>query len=401
MKSLSQFLMIDLTHMLSGPYGTMLLSDMGMRTIKVEPPQRGEGTRKLLASSEAYARAGMGAYFMTLNRGKRSVSIDLKQPEGVTLFYELVRHADVVFDNFSPGVTQKLGIDHASLAEVNPRIVTCSVTGFGHTGPGRDRPAFDMVAQGMGGGMSITGMPDGEPTRAGIPIGDLGGGVFGALGTLAALHEREQTGRGRHVDVSMLDCQISMLNYMATMYFLSGKNPGREGNGHFVHVPYNTFRTKTRHIIIAVIFDSFWPKLVELLGSPALEDEDFLTQPGRLANKAFIEREIEKVLVERDAEYWLEALAERRIPCAPVNDFEHALSDPQVLARQMVVDVPLPDGSSVKMPGNPVKLSNGEEAAEAYGAPPELGEHTDDVLSEMLGVDGSRLADLRAKGIIG
>jgi crotonobetainyl-CoA:carnitine CoA-transferase CaiB-like acyl-CoA transferase len=399
MKSLSHFLMIDLTHMLSGPYGTMLLSDMGMRTIKVEPPGRGEGTRQLLAASATYARAGMGAYFMTLNRGKRSVSIDLKQPEGLDLFYELVRHADVVFDNFSPGVTEKLGIDHASLAAVNPRIVTCSVTGFGHTGPGRDRPAFDMVAQGMGGGMSITGMPDGEPTRAGIPIGDLGGGMFGALGTLAALHERAQTGRGRHVDVSMLDGQISMLNYMATMYFLSGQNPGREGNGHFVHVPYNTFRTKTRHIIIAVIFDSFWPKLVELLGAPALEDDAFLTQPGRLANKTFIEHEIEKVLVTRDAEFWLAALAERRIPCAPVNDFEHALSDPQVLARRMVVDVPLPDGSSVRMPGNPVKLSD-EAEADAPGAPPGLGEHTDDVLAEMLGLDESRLAALREKGVI-
>ncbi|MCG8357496.1 MAG: CoA transferase [Kiloniellales bacterium] len=398
MKPLSHFLMLDLTHMLSGPYGTMLLTDMGMRTIKVEPPGRGEGTRKLLSASAEYARDGMGAYFMTLNRSKQSVCIDLKQTEGRDLFYELVERADVVFDNFSPGVTERLGIDHESLARINPRIVTCAVTGFGQTGPNPNRPAFDMVAQGMGGGMSITGMPGGEPTRAGIPIGDLGGGIFGALGTLAALHEREKTGRGRHVDISMLDCQISLLNYMATMHFLSGKSPGPEGNGHFVHVPYNTFRTKTRHIIIAVIFDSFWPKLLEVLGNPALDREDFLEQPGRLAQRAFIEAEIEKVLVTRDAEHWLEALSRQRIPCAPVNDFEHALTDPQVLARNMVVDVPMPGGQPVSMPGNPVKLGAGSD--DGFVAPPRRGEHSEEVFTTLLGMKQDRLASLRERGVI-
>ena len=398
MKPLSHFLMLDLTHMLAGPYGTMLLSDLGMRTIKVEPPGRGEGTRKLLCASAEYARAGMGAYFMTLNRNKESVCIGLKETEGRDLFYELVRHADVVFDNFSPGVTTRLGIDHDSLARINPRIVTCAVTGFGQTGPNPNRPAFDMVAQGIGGGMSITGMPGGEPTRAGIPIGDLGGGVFGAIGTLAALHAREKTGRGRHVDISMLDCQISLLNYMATMHFLSGKNPGPEGNGHFVHVPYNTFRTKTRHIIIAVIYDSFWPKLLEVLDNPALDREDFLEQPGRLAERAFIEAEVEKVLVSRDAEYWLEALSSKRIPSAPVNDFGHALSDPQVLARNMVVDVPMPDGETVSMPGNPVKLGAGSD--EEFAPPPKRGEHSDAVFTTLLGMGRERVASLRARGVI-
>ncbi|MCG8544812.1 MAG: CoA transferase, partial [Alphaproteobacteria bacterium] len=232
MKPLSHFLMLDLTHMLAGPYGTMLLSDLGMRTIKVEPPGRGEGTRKLLSASAEYARDGMGAYFMTLNRNKESVCIDLKETEGRNLFYELVRHADVVFDNFSPGVTKRLGIDHDSLIRINPRVVTCGVTGFGQTGPNANRPAFDMVAQGMGGGMSITSTTESGPMRSGIPIGDLGGGVFGALGVLSAVAAREQTGRGQHVDISMLDAQISLLNYMATMYFLSGREPQGEGNGH-------------------------------------------------------------------------------------------------------------------------------------------------------------------------
>ena len=222
MKPLDGVLMIDLTHMLSGPYGAMLLTDLGTRTIKVEPPGRGEATRTLLARSPEYSRQGMGAYFLTLNRGKESICIDLKSETGLEVFYDLVRKADVVFDNFGAGVTRRLKVDHESLSAINPRIITCTVTGFGETGPNPHRPAFDQVVQGMGGGMSITGFKDGPPVRAGIPIGDLGGGVFGAIGVLSALFERSQTGRGRHIDVSMLDAQISLLNYMATMHLMSG-----------------------------------------------------------------------------------------------------------------------------------------------------------------------------------
>lgn len=237
MNCLSGLVMLDLTHMLSGPYGAMILSDLGMRTIKVEPPGTGEGTRQLLAGSDLYARQGMGAYYLTLNRNKESVCIDLKSDEGRQVFYDLVRKADVVLDNFSVGVTRRLGIDHDTLAAINPRIVTCSITGFGETGPDIHRPAFDQVVQGMGGGMSITGREGGEPLRAGIPIGDLGGGVFGVIGVLSALMERERTGQGKHVDIAMLDVQISLLNYMATMYLMSGVLPEPLGNSHFVHVP--------------------------------------------------------------------------------------------------------------------------------------------------------------------
>src|SRR5690606_3181329 len=232
----------------SGPYGTMLLADLGARTIKVEPPGTGDGTRRLLETDPGYSRDGMGAYYLTLNRNKQSVCIDLKSETGKEVFLDLVRHADVVYDNFSVGVPKRLGIDHASLAKVNPRIITCSVTGFGETGPETQRPAFDQVVQAMGGGMSITGTPDTGPTRSGIPIGDLGGGVFGTVGSLAALAERERTGRGRHIDVSMLDVQISLLNYMATMCLMSGHVPQGIGNGHFVHVPYNSYPTADGHI---------------------------------------------------------------------------------------------------------------------------------------------------------
>nr|WP_316641588.1 CoA transferase [uncultured Roseateles sp.] len=398
MKSLADVVVLDLTHMLSGPYGAMLLTDLGARTIKVEPPGKGEGTRQLLAQSSEYSRQGMGAYFLTLNRNKESVCVDLKSDEGRAVFYDLVRQADVVIDNFSVGVTRRLRIDHDTLAAINPRIVTCSISGFGETGPETARPAFDQVVQGMGGGMSITGTEDSGPVRSGIPIGDLGGGVFGAMGVLAALVSRNITGVGKHVDVSMLDVQISLLNYMATMYLMSGNVPGRLGNGHFVHVPYNTYRTQTNHIIIACIGDAFFEQLLTVLNSPALRDERYLKQPARLADMALIDSVIEAELLTGTADHWLARLRAARIPCAPVNSFEQALDDPQILARNMVVDVTLQSGEVVRMPGNPIKFAG--EPEQAFTAPPLIGEHTDAVLRELLHYPGQRLAELREKGVI-
>jgi len=398
MKSLHGIRLLDLTHMLSGPYGAMLLADMGADTIKVEPPAAGEGTRKLLAKNPRFSLKGMGAYFLTLNRNKRSVCIDLKSEEGRELFYGLVRESDVVMDNFSAGVTDRLKIDHETLAAINPRIITCSVTGFGSAGPDPHRPAFDQVIQGMGGGMSITGEPGGRPLRAGIPIGDLSGGMFAAMGVLSAVVARQQTGRGQHVDISMLDCQISMLNYMATMYSLSGENPKPLGNGHFVHVPYNTFDTATQPIIIAVIFDSFWENLVEIVGIPEFRNEKYLTQQGRFDDRDFINSRLQEELLTRSADEWIALLKEMRIPVAPVNNFEQALSDPQIRYRNMVVNVSHPEGGSTEMPGNPVKLS--ETYEDSYAPPPLLGQHTDEVLGGLLGLDGGRLEELRAKSVI-
>jgi len=399
MKPLSHLVMLDLTHMLSGPFATMVLADLGVRTIKVEPPGKGEATRRLLADSADYAVDGMGAYFLTLGRNKESICLDLKADEGREVFYALAEKADIVFDNFSPGVTERLGIGHETLAARNPRIVTCSVTGFGQTGPGRDRTAFDMVAQGMGGGMSITGTEESGPMRAGIPIGDLGGGMFGIIGVLTALIERDRTGRGRHVDISMLDGQIALLNYMATMYFLSGKVPGPEGNGHFTHVPYNTFRTTGRHLILAVVTDAQWQALIKALGLPELDEPRYAHAPGRLAGRTHIEGEVQAVLEKESCEHWLGVLGEVRVPCAPVNDFAHALADEQVRARNMVVEVAHPGGRTVEQPGNPVKLVGAE--VDSYAPPPLVGQHTDSVLGDLLGLSESERAALRAKGAIG
>ncbi|WP_442595041.1 CaiB/BaiF CoA transferase family protein [Parapusillimonas sp. JC17] len=396
--TLNHIVVLDLTHMLSGPYGTMLLADLGARTIKIEPPGMGEGTRRLQEHDPDYSIDGMGAYFLTLNRNKESVCIDLKSPEGKQVFMDLVRNADVVFDNFGVGVRKRLGIDHESISAVNPRIISCSVTGFGSSGPGCKRPAFDQVVQAMGGGMSITGTPESGPIRSGIPTGDLGGGMFGAMGVLAALVEREHTGRGQHVDVSMLDVQISMLNYMATMQLMSGIIPDKIGNGHFVHVPYNCYPTADGHVIIACIGDAFFKKFAEVMDIPELKKPEYESQPVRYADKARIDDLISQKLQGKPTTHWMELLTDARIPCGPVNNFEQALTDPQVLARDMVVQVPLRSGQRIKMPGNPIKMSGSTRAQ--YTTPPALGEHTAPILQELLGYSRESIERLRASGAI-
>lgn len=398
MKALQGIRMLDLTHMLSGPYAGMMLADLGVETIKVEPPEQGEGTRRLLANDPVNSIDGMGAYFMTLNRNKKSVTLNLKSEKGLELFYELVKESDIVLSNFSAGVTTKLKIDFEHLSQINPRIVTCSISGFGETGPGANRPAFDMVAQAMGGGMSITGIPGGPPIRAGIPIGDLGGGVMGVIGILTALLARQTTGKGQHVDISMQDAQISLLNYMATMHFLSGEVPDKLGNAHFVHVPYNTFPARDGYIIIAVITDGFWENLMNLLDLPELNTAENAGQPGRWKNQELINARLSEVFQTNTQSYWIEQLREARIPCAPVYDFEQALRDVQVESRNMVVEVCHPNGTTFKTTGNPIKLS--DTNGDSYSPPPLLGQHTDDILKNLLGKSDAELASLRQEGVL-
>ena len=381
-KPLEGIKMLDLTHMLSGPYGAMIIADLGADTVKVEPPNTGEGTRRLLEKDPNNSIDGMGAYFFTLNRNKRSITLDLKSDEGLRQFYELVKAADIVMNNFSAGVTKKLKIDYETLSKVNPRIITCTVTGFGETGPACKRPAFDQIAQALGGGMSITGNNPEDVIRAGIPIGDLGGGMFAVMGILAAINARHTTGRGQHVDISMLDCQLSMMNYMATMHSMSGDIPGPLGNSHFVHVPYNTFKTKTDMIVIACVGDQFWPPLLDLLDDEELRDSRFEFAPSRLKEKAYIEERINNVLINERAGYWLEKLENARIPCARVNNVSQAMSDPQIIARNMVIDLNHPIKGKAKVPGNPIKLSDTD--GDSYSPPPLLGAHNDEVLKEWL-----------------
>lgn len=397
-KPLAGLRVLDLTHMLSGPYGGMILADLGAESIKVEP-LHGEGTRKLLANDPNNSLEGMGAYYLTLNRNKKSVAIDLKCEQGMALFHQLVAKSDIVLSNFGAGVPQRLGIDYDSLSKTNPRIITCTVTGFGEDGPGANRPAFDQVAQAAGGGMSITGQDRDNPVRAGIPIGDLGGGMFAVMGLLAALYERERSGVGQHVDIAMVDCQVSMLNYMATMHFLSGEDPYPIGNSHFVHVPYDTFRCSDGFIVIAVITDNFWQNLKEVVNCEEFDDPIFDTQPGRFAAKVQITDRLNAILSEKPCAHWLEQLDAKRIPCSPVNSLSQALSDPQTLHRNMVIDLEHPNGAATKGPGNPIKLSRSNE--ESFSPAPTLGQDTQNVLEELLDLSTGDIDLLRQQNIIG
>ena len=397
MKALQGTRILDLTHMLSGPYGAMMLADLGAETIKVEPPGKGEGTRRLLERDPANSLNGFGAYYMTLNRNKKSVTLDLKSERGLEVFYELVKTADIVISNFSAGVTKRLKVDYETLSKLNPRIITCTVTGFGETGPAKDRTAFDMVAQAIGGGMSITGQPGNPPTRSGIPIGDLAGGLMATIGVLSALNARHLTGRGQHVDISMLDAQISLLNYMATMHFLSGIIPEKLGNGHFVHVPYDTFTCSDGYIIIAIIADNFWVELLKVIPAPDLDTEEHKYQPGRLRNKELINARLNNIFSTGTQKEWLKKLQSVRIPCAPVNNLQQAVNDEQVLSRNMIVEVSHPNGGSTRMPGNPIKLSDTHE--DTFSPPPTLGQHNDEVFST-LGLSPKDIEAMQKDGVI-
>ena len=398
-KPLGNVKVLDLTHMLSGPYGGMILADLGCDVIKIEPPIKGEGTRRLLENDPNYSVNGMGAYFYTLNRNKKSVAIDLKKDEGLKIFYRLVETADVVLSNFSAGVTKKLKIDFDTLQKINPRIITCTVSGFGETGPNFQRPAFDQIAQALGGGMSITGLSAQEPMRAGIPIGDLGGGMFAVMGIQAALIDRVSTGIGQNVDISMLDCQISMLNYMATMQTMSGIIPEPIGNSHFVHMPYNSFLTKDYPIVIAAVGDQFWPRLLKIFKNPELQDPIYETAFERQKDKQKLESVIQKELLKENSDYWLEELEKESVPCARVNNLEQAIHDEQAQHRNMLVDVPHPEGGSAKIPGNPIKLSSVD--TEEFLAPPLLGEHTKDILKDWLDFSIEELMELDSQQVIG
>ena len=398
MKPLEGIKVLDLTHMLAGPYAGMVLADLGAEVVKIEPLGTGEMTRGLLSDDPNNSFKGFGAYFLTLNRNKKSVSLDLKDVQGLQVFYDLVKSTDVVLNNFSAGVVKKLKIDYDHLSKINSKIITCSITGFGETGKHSSRPAYDQIVQAYSGGMSITGADASTPTRAGIPIGDLGSGLFSVIGMLSALLSREKTGKGQHLDLSLLDVQISLLTYMATMQTLSGVNPEPIGNAHFVHVPYNSFTTKNGFVVIAVITDAFWKELLNIVDVDNLRKEEFQSSTGRLQNQKFIESELNKKLSTETSEHWINALNSAKVPCAPINSFSQALSDEQVIHRNMVVEVEHPDGGIVKMPGNPIKLSYTNE--DSFSPPPHLGQHTKETLIEWCNYSESEINELIKKKVI-
>lgn len=383
---------LDLTRMLAGPYGSMLLADMGAEVVKIEIPGRGDPIRGMGPPFQS----GESAYFLGINRNKRSVTLDLHQDRGRELFLELVAKSDVVLDNFRPGVMKRLRLEHADLQEVREDIITCSISAFGPDGPYVRQPAFDLTLQALAGGMSLTGHPGGAPARMGLPIGDLGGGVFAAQAVSAALFRRERTGQGRHLDLALLDIQVSLLTYLAQYHFADGRVPRLMGTGHESVVPYQAFDTATNQIVVAVFVNDFWRGLCEVLDLGHLY-EKYPSALERLEVRDLVIGEVATRLRTRSAEDWIEKLWARGVPSAPVQSIDQVLRDPQVLHREMVVRTePHPTVGSYLTLGNPVKAGQDQ----TFEPAPLLGEANYHYFVDVLGHDPGELETWGADGLV-
>ena len=386
---------IDLSMMLAGPAGSMLMGDLGAEVLKVEPMD-GDETRE----SPPYFYGENSAYFYSINRNKKSLPLNLKSPEGRQVFYDLVKKVDVVYDNYRPGVVERLQIDYDTLRKYNPRIICCSISTFGYNGPYRDRPGYDLVVQAMSGGMSITGEPGGAPVRAGIPLGDIVGGLLAVHGILAAYIHREKTGEGQRLEVSLLDGQVYLLTYVAQYYFHSGKIPGPIGSGHQTLVPYQAFKTKDIQIVIVAHQDHHFQRLCRAIGKPEwAEDPRFSDRTKRLENKSIFIPMMEKHLMTRPGDEWLEAIHKAGVPAGPINTLDRVLSDPQVLAREMIVEIDGPGKEKIKTIGNPIKMQ--KTPVTTFTRPPMLGEHSREILTGILGYSKEKIEALKKTGAVG
>lgn len=397
MTALSGVKILDLTRIISGPYGTMLLAFLGAEVIKIEEPLEGDQARK----TTLYYHDGLSAVFVAGNVGKKSVTLNLKTERGRSLFLRLVEKADVVIDNFRPGTMDRLGLGYENLKAVNPRIIACSVSGYGAWGPLKDAPAFDLTAQAMAGPMSITGEPGHPPVKMGVPIGDLAAGMAGAFGVAAALYRREKTGQGEQIDVAMFDVQLSLLHYHAQYYLASGEIPEPVGSAHPNVVPYQAFETREGYLVVALWgVDYLWPVFCEAIERPDLAQDDRLaTNEKRVKHREFLIPILEEVFQGRTAAEWMAILDECKIPAAPVHNVGQVLALPQVEARHMLLNLTHPaTGTPLPALGNPVKM--GGEREEALLPPPLLGQHSEEVLKGWLGLGDGEIADLTRERVI-
>jgi crotonobetainyl-CoA:carnitine CoA-transferase CaiB-like acyl-CoA transferase len=392
---LSGVRVVDLAHMLAGGYGSMLLGDLGAEMIKIEPLEIGDRTR-LLGPPFVEGESG---YFLGINRNKKSVALDLRTEDGRQVLYDLVRVSDVVFDNFRPGVMEEMGCGYEALKEINPRIIYCALSGFGETGPYRDRPAFDLAVQALSGAMSITGEPGRPPVRMGVPMGDLGGSLFCALAISAALYAREKTGLGRKIEIALMDCLIALLTYVGQYYLLDGQVPGPMGSAHVSVVPYQAFPTQDIYIVVAVFVEKFWQALCQVLGLEELVDDPrFADNDKRRDHREELVPILEGVFRTRPGEEWLQLLTEAGIPSGPINTLDRVFADPQMAARNMVMEIDHPKVGSFRSIGNPVKTPPMPEGP--FEPPPMHGQHTEEVLREVLRYSSERVRELIEKGVI-
>jgi len=383
---------IDLTRILSGPFCTMTLADLGAEVIKIESPQ-GDDTRQWgppFIKNES-------AYFLSVNRNKKSVVLNLKDPKGKEILLKMVEEADVVVENFRPGTLKKLGIDYDILKQHNRRVILASISGFGQTGPYSKKPGYDVLAQGMGGLMSVTGEPDGTPVKAGYSLADIGAGMWATIGILSALWERERSGQGQWIDVSLLDTMVSWQTYLAGNYFATNNDPKPLGGAHPNIVPYQVFEASDGHFILAVGNDSLWNSLVDVLDVEALRDRKFKTNPDRVQNRDELISILEEIFKRKTRDEWVDMLESAKIPCGPVNKLSDILNDAHIKEREMVVEMEHPSLGILKMLGVPVKLSR--TPGRIKTVPPAQGEHSETVLKQM-GYSKEEIETFIKEGII-
>ena len=387
---------LDATRVLSGPFCTMLLCDLGAEVVKVESPGRGDMARRM--GPEA---GGDSAYFMSVNRGKRSVALNIFTEAGQELFRRLAERADVVVENYVPGTMARLGLDYTRLRAANPRLVYASISGFGQNGPYAQRPALDIIVQAMGGIMSVTGEPDGPPQRPGASLGDSTAGLFAALAIVSALHNRQRTGAGQHIDMSMLDCQVTMMENAFSRYFATGQEPERIGSRHPVASPFQAFATADGHLVVALLTDgpAAWCTFCGAIERDDLaQDQRFIDNASRLRDHHVLEPILAELFRSRPTQHWLARLEAAQVPCGPVNAVAQVVQDPQVAHRGMLTEIPHPSLGSWRVANTPFVLSGSRTGPQ--GAAPALGEHTGPVLSEWLGLSPQELKALRSDGTI-
>jgi crotonobetainyl-CoA:carnitine CoA-transferase CaiB-like acyl-CoA transferase len=394
---LSGLRVLDLTRVLAGPTCTQMLGDLGAEVIKIERPEAGDDTRGFAPPFVPNTKES--AYFVGVNRNKKSVTLDIAKPEGHAIILKLLEHCDILVENFKVGALAKYGLGYEQLAKTHPRLIYCSITGFGQTGPYAPRPGYDALIQAMGGVMSLTGDPNGSPQKVGVPVADLFAGLYGCIGILAAVNHRNNTGQGQQIDIGMLDTHVAWLANQGMNYLATGENPPRLGNQHPNIAPYQEFPTKDGYIILAVGNDPTFERFCKAFGQAALlADPRFATNPIRVQNRQLVTDTLTPVMKSKTTAEWIEALEALKIGCGPINTLEQVFADPHVQAREMVVEMAHGSGETVKVIANPVKLSATPPSYRS--APPVLGEHTQNVLTDVLKMSAADIAALKEKGIL-
>lgn len=402
---LSHIRVLDLSRVLAGPWSGQMLADLGAEVIKVERPGHGDDTRiwgpPFLKGKNGEQTKESG-YFLGANRGKRSITVDISTPEGQEIIRALAKQADIIIENYKVGTLTKYGLDYSQIKQINPKIIYCSITGFGQTGPKAELPAYDFLIQAMGGLMSVTGerddKPGGGPQKVGIPIIDLITGTYATVGILAALAHREATGKGEHIDLAMLDVQVGLLSNQAMNFFMSGNTPRRAGNAHPNIQPQDVFRCSDGDMILVVGNDGQFAALCEIIQRPELaQDARFKTNPQRVVNQSILRPILDEIFLTQSRQYWSQRLEEVQVPCGPINTIPEALNDPQIVHRQMVRTLPHPTAGEVPLVVTPFRFENAEIRTDR--APPLLGQHTEEILSE-LGWSQSHINTLREQKVI-